>query len=141
MYAASPVELLVKITNGIATWKYRSESSGYVSDEMTPDFGHIPPNVTITVDGVSSSRYVDLYECDGACTTGGNKIATVLTSLDGTDWKAKFLVSNSKSYRVVVITKLGDDSTNSRSATFTYDSSTKKFDGGQLSEFAHSFAI
>ncbi len=141
MYAASPVELLVKITNGIATWKYRSESSGYVSDEMTPDFGHIPPNVTITVSGVDSSRFVDLYECDGSCNAGGTKIATVLTSYDGTAWKANFLVSNSKSYRAVVITKLVDDVANSRSVTFTYDSSTKKFDGGQLSEFAHSFAI
>jgi hypothetical protein len=141
MYAASPVELLVKITNGVATWKYRSESSGYVSDEMTPDFGRIPPNVTITVSGVDSSRFVDLYECDGSCSTGGTKIATVLTSYDGTAWKAKFLVSNSKSYRAVVITKLVDDLTNSRSITFTYDSSTKKFDGGQLSEFAHSVAI
>lgn len=141
MYAASPVELLVKITNGAASWKYRSESSSYTQEEMTPDFGRIPPNVTITVSGVDSSRFVDLYECDGSCNTGGTKIATVLTSYDGTAWKAKFLVSNSKSYRAVVITKLVDDLTNSRSITFTYDSSTKKFDGGQLSEFAHSFAI
>lgn len=142
LYAGSPVELLVKVTNSVSTWKYRSEPSGYVSGNITPDFGHIPPNVNITVSGVSSSRFVDLYECStGTCETGGTKIATVLSSFDGSDWKANFLVSGTKSYRAVVITKGDDDLTNSRTVTFRYDSSTKKFNKGIDSTFAKTFAI
>jgi hypothetical protein len=125
LYAGSPLEILVKVVNGSSTWKYRAETGNpYVSSAFTPDFGRIPPNVSITISGVTSSRYVDLYKCSepavaGACGTGWVKVATVLSSADNTDWKANFLISDATDYKVVVIRQTGDVGTNG--AVFTYN--------------------
>jgi hypothetical protein len=117
MYAGSPLEILVKVVGGASTWKYKADNTSYSSDAFTPDFGHIPPNVAVTITGISSSRYVDLYRCDGIensgdCDTGWEKIVTVLASIDGSDWKANFLVSEVASYKVVVIRQTGDNPAN-----------------------------
>ena len=126
-YAGSPLEILVKVVSGVSTWKYRAETgSGYSSSAFTPDFGRIPPNVAITITGVASSRYVDLYKCagietSGTCDTEWEKISTVLSSPDTTDWKANFLISDNASYKVVVIRQTGDVGTNS--VVFSYDGS------------------
>jgi protocatechuate 3,4-dioxygenase beta subunit len=140
MYAASPLQLLVRVTAGVAEWKYRGAAT-YVSGAFNPDFGYVPPNLTVTVAGVTSSRFIDLYECDtGNCLIGGTKIATAMTTFKDSAWKANFVVSNTKSYRIVVIATSDDDGGASKSTTFTYDSATKKF-GTDVSELTHTFTI
>lgn len=140
MYAASPLQLLVKVTAGVAEWKYRGTAT-YVSGAFNPDFGFVPPNLTITVAGVTSSRFIDLYECDsGDCSSGGTKIATVMTTFKDSAWKANFVVSNTKSYRAVVIATADDDAGATRSTTFTYNSSSKTFGTG-VSDLTHTFTI
>lgn len=125
LYSGSALEILVKVDNGTATWKYRADNTAYSSGVFTPDFGHIPPNVAITITDVDSSRYVDLYKCDGnvgvsgECTTGWEKIATALSSADGVNWKANFLVSTVGNYKVVVIRQAGDSELNKY--VFIYD--------------------
>ena len=128
LYAGSPLEILVKVVNGVSTWKYRAETSTpYSSSAFTPDFGRIPPNVAVTISGVTSSRYVDLYKCSepavaGACGSGWVKLTTVLSSPDNSDWKANFLISDAADYKVVVIRQNGDVGTNS--AVFTFNGSS-----------------
>ena len=140
MYAASPLQLLVKVTSGVAEWKYRGEAS-YRSGAFNPDFGYVPPNFTVTVAGVTSSRYIDLYECDsGDCSTGGTKIATGMTTFKNSAWTANFVISNTKSYRAVVIATSEDDAGATKSTTFTYNSSTLTFGNGSA-QFAHTFTI
>lgn len=127
VYAGSALEILVKVTAGESTWKYKAENTGYSTGAFTPDFGRIPPNVAVTVSGATSSRYVDLYKCVGTETAGEcdsewQKIATVLSSSDGSNWKANFLVSEALKYKVVAIRQTGDATTNSH--VFAYDGTT-----------------
>lgn len=124
LYSGSALEILVKVDGGTATWKYRADDAPYSSGAFTPDFGHIPPNVAITILGATSSRYVDLYKCDGnedlgVCDSGWEKIATALSSADGANWKANFLVSVFGKYKVVVIRQAEDSEANKY--VFRYD--------------------
>lgn len=140
LYAASPLELLVKVTSGVAEWKYRGDAA-YEAGAFNPDFGHIPPNFTVTVSGVTSSRYIDLYECDsGPCTTGGTKIATVMTTLKNSTWTANFGITRTKTYRAVVITTASDNAGATKSLTFTYDSISKLFGTGS-NQLTHTFTL
>ena len=124
VYSGSALEILVKVDGGTSTWKYKADDTPYSTGAFTPDFGHIPPNIAVTITGIASSRYVDLYRCDGTensgeCDTGWVKTATALASADGLDWKANFLVSDVASYRVVVIRQAGDSGANKN--VFQYD--------------------
>lgn len=130
-YAASPLRLLVKIdpTDSSVTWKYESDSdSDYSSSAFTPDFGYVPPNVSVEVEGATSTRFVDLYRCDNGtgeqCSNGTWMLqATTPSSLVGATWKANFSVTTSGSYRVIAIRKSGDQGTlTSATNYFTYSS-------------------
>jgi hypothetical protein len=121
---------LVKIapTTNAVTWKYEGESE-YSASAFSPDFGYVPPNVTVTVNGASSSRFVELYRCqqgtDSNCANGTWVLqATTTTSNASSSWTAKFSVTAEGNYRVIVVRK-SFDTGNLSNATgfFTYQNS------------------
>ena len=69
-YQAGMLEIDVKIESGaMAAWRYRGESDATLDYGFVPDFGHKKPNVNVTIEGVSSSRFVQVYSCDSESVT------------------------------------------------------------------------
>jgi hypothetical protein len=135
-FSASPLRLLVRVgSDGVASWKYETESNGYdgVGTAFNPDFGRIPPNLSVTVTGVDSQRFVKLYQCvggtvNGDCDDGSwSEVITIGTVKVASTWKASFTVTTAADYKVVALRTVEDAVTGSlpdATSTFSHNGST-----------------
>jgi hypothetical protein len=137
-FSASPLRLLVLVDEeGVATWKYESESNGYdgTGAAFNPDFGRIPPNLSVTVTGVDAQRFMKLYQCvggtlNGNCDDGSwNEVITIGTVKVTSTWKASFTVTTAADYKVVALRTVEDATTGSladATSVFSHNGSTLK---------------
>ena len=111
-FSASPLRLLVQVdSDSVATWKYETENDGYVGigNAFNTDFGRIPPNLSVTVTGVDTQRFVKLYQCVGGTVNGNcedgvwSEVITIGTVKATGTWKASFTVTDAADYKVVAL--------------------------------------
>jgi hypothetical protein len=109
----------------MVAWRYRGGADEGTDNGITPDFGYRKPNVRVNVDGIDSSRYVQVYKCDDSSATessdGGDatdcidpvllyKLATVFDSATS-KWKIALDLDNG-TYMFRAVSKSGDVLTN-----------------------------